>query len=41
MKNRASVILPFTIEVGYIVICGKDFFPNMIHVDKLFNSILE
>ena len=25
MKNRASVILPFTIKMDYIVICGKGF----------------
>jgi hypothetical protein len=26
LKNHASVILLSSIKVGYIVICGKDFF---------------
>jgi hypothetical protein len=39
-KNIASVILPFTIKVGYIVIYGNDVFFSDI-IGKLFNSILE
>ena len=34
-KNRASVILPSTIKVGYIVVCGKFFFS--VIVSKFFN----
>ena len=33
-----SVILPSTTKMGYIVICGKDFY-NIIY--KLFNLISE